>query len=204
MKKNTLAYSLLCLTVLISGCNYNVDSSPKTWLEGHGLPMPSFAKSMTLCQNFGCNKSKKVTLSIDEVNRVHQFFSPLPESAEEERTLIKNSIGLLEAITGPKLGTDNDLPENSFHMRSNQLDCIAETSNTSNYLLFLQSQGLIKYHRIGGNLHRGLFSFNAPHNSAAIIERSTNKAYAVDAWFRANGEPAWITGADHWLSGARP
>ncbi len=204
MKKNTLVYSLIGLLISLGGCGYNTNSSPKVWLKNYGINSSPALDSITLCQNFGCTKTKQISLSPKELARINQHFSPTPVSAEEERERLKTGIGLLERITGPKLGTTNDLAENDFHMSTNQLDCVAETSNTSQYLLFLSSMGLIKFHRIGGNLHRGLFTLDAPHNSAAMIEIESNQAFAVDSWFGKNGDSAWIVKAERWLSGQSP
>jgi len=206
LKKTTLIYSALAVLISCSGCSYNTQSTPESWLKTHGLSTPTDSGEMTLCQNFGCTKSKSIQLSADELKPVQLLFTPLPADAVEERERIAQAIGLLEKITGPKIGTEHDLAKNAFgfSFESNQLDCVAESNNTSTYLLLLQNLELLKYHRVGGNMHRGLFTLHAPHNSAAVIESDTDHAYAVDSWFRPNGEAAWIIEAEHWLSGAAP
>jgi len=204
LKKNTLIYSLIGVLISLGGCGYNTNSSPRLWLKSYGIDSSPAIDNITLCQNFGCTKTKQISLSPEELAQINQHFSPTPLSAEEERERIKTGIGLLERVTGPKLGTAHDLAENDFHMSTNQLDCVAETSNTSQYLLLLSSMKLIKFHRIGGNLHRGLFTLDAPHNSAAMVDIQSNKAFAVDSWFGKNGDPAWIVQAEHWLSGQSP
>ncbi|WP_156473474.1 hypothetical protein [Neptuniibacter pectenicola] len=206
MKKTTLTYSALILLISCSGCSYNTDSTPDAWLKTYGLSTPTHLGEMTLCHNFGCTQSETIQLSKQEMEQVQLLFTPLADSAEDERNKIAHAIGQLETITGPKLHTENDLAKNAFgfSLKSHQLDCVAESSNTSNYLLLLDNLALLKYHRVGGNMHRGLFTLHAPHNSAAIIEKGTDNAYAVDSWFRANGQDAWIVEAEQWLSGAAP
>lgn len=204
MKKNTLTYSLLSLILTTTGCTYNVNSTPEWWFKAKGLTMPADDGRVSLCQNFGCTKSTTIQLTQQDLEPIHQLFTPPPNSAEEERALIAKAMGLFEAITGPKIGTSHDKAKNAFSLRSSQLDCIAESSNSSAYLLILKQHNLIKFHRVGGNIHRGPLTLNAPHNSAVVVDISTSEAYAVDSWFGANGEPAWITPSENWLSGSNP
>ena len=137
---------------------------------------------------------------------IRQHFSPTPHTATEERQRLASAIALFEQLTGPKLGTSGDEAQNYFEFMSpsNQLDCVAESLNTTHYLLLLEQMQLLRFHRTGGNVHRGLFTLNAPHNSATIIQLDNQQAYAVDAWFGANAEAAWITPVEHWLDGAEP
>ncbi|MGH1463673.1 MAG: hypothetical protein ACRBB6_16735 [Neptuniibacter sp.] len=194
------------LVILLQGCGYNYKSSPDSWLLQYGLPSDVRPDSLTLCTSFGCSKKQKTSISAAELQRIHQLFIPPAPSAVIEREQIANAIAMLEAQQGPKLGTENDLAKNEFNFLkpNNQLDCIAETSNTSVYLLLLSDLDLLRFHKVTGNAHRGPFSFNFPHNSAVILEPSANQAYVVDSWYSKNGERPWITTVENWLSGAHP
>ncbi|WP_415882991.1 hypothetical protein ACMXYX_00180 [Neptuniibacter sp. QD72_48] len=208
MKKITQANSLILATLLVSGCGYNIQSSPTTWVNSYEVEVSDTeeGKRYSLCKSFGCDRRSSIQFYTDELDQVRQHFSPPAVTAEEERLRIATGIGLFERITGPKLRTFGDQAANntSFISRSNQLDCVAESLNTTRYLLILQQMNLLHFHRPGGNVHRGPFTLNAPHNSATIVQLDTQQAFAVDSWFGANAEPAWITPVDNWLTGADP
>lgn len=208
MLRPIATYSLIALFFILSGCGYNKQTSPTNWLKSQGLSA-TYANQLataTLCQNFGCDKRKTIQLNADELSMIRQHFLPKPSTAEEERQRLASAIALFEQLNGPKLRTSGDEAQNytAFMSRSNQLDCVAESLNTTRYLLLLEEMKLLRFHRTGGNVHRGLFTLNAPHNSATIIQLENQQAYAVDAWFGANAEPAWVVPIETWLDGATP
>lgn len=208
MKRTTLTNRLILATLFLSGCGYNIQSSPTAWVKAYEVEISDTeeGKRYSLCKSFGCDRRSAIQFEADELDQVRQHFSPPATTAKEERLKIATGIGLFEKITGPKLRTFGDQPQNSFSFisRSNQLDCVAESLNTTRYLLILQQMNLLQFHRPGGNVHRGPFTLNAPHNSATIVQLDTQQAFAVDSWFGANAEPAWVTPVDNWLTGADP
>lgn len=201
----TLCYSVTA-AILLAGCSYNPHASPTGWLNGYGLTIPTESESFTLCTSFGCSKTQTSTFTTGEFARVKQLFSPEARSPEEERQQIAKAIALMEKIQGDKVNTAGDLAKNNtgFMAQSNQLDCIAETANTYIYLILLENAELLTHHQLAGRVHRGPFTLNAPHNSAAIKEVNSGESFAVDSWFGANGQPPWITSTTYWLSGASP
>ncbi|WP_286240680.1 hypothetical protein [Neptuniibacter halophilus] len=205
MKKIMLRCKPLLLCTLLAGCSYNPNGTPDNWLQSHGLQSES-RETLRLCRNFGCSDRGTVRFSAEDMAQIRALFTPQSRSPEEERQRIANAIGLMETISGPQLNTVADLAKNDFALsnRSNQLDCIAESLNTSRYLLTLEQQGLLQFHRTGGNAHRGPLRLSAPHNSATIRQLSNQQGFAVDSWFRGNGEPAWVVPIEIWLSGNDP
>lgn len=208
MKKNTLLYrftALFSITLLV-GCGYNYNSNPHSWLRQYNLHSSITPDNLTLCVNFGCTETKRSAISDKELQKIRSLFQPLAKTAKQEREQIAQAIALFEQQQGLKIGTHNDLAENDFSLSagSHQLDCVAETSNTSVYLVLLSDMGLLRFHTVTGNAHRGPFTLNLPHNTAVIQEQSSGKAFAIDSWFGANGELPWVTPVEHWLTGATP
>jgi len=129
------------------------------------------------------------------------------DSAAQERALLPAVIGLMETIVGEQTGTGGDLAENhTRHGESGQMDCIDESSNTLTYLTLLANAKLLRWHRVGARLNRGPYTlvFQAPHSAAEIVEIASGDRYAVDSWFRANGEPAVVVSKAEWARGYRP
>lgn len=208
MKKNMLLNNsafAACL-LLLAGCGYNHNSKPDYWFKHLDLPTNISPQNLTLCTNFGCTKQHTSSFSTGEWEQIKNLFFPAPETAKHERIQIAKAIALMESQQGPKVGTQNDLAKNGFGIgvEGTQLDCVAETSNTSIYLSLLEGSELLKFHTVTGHAHRGPFTLSMPHNTATIREKSSQKAFAIDSWYRANGELPWVTPVENWLSGSSP
>lgn len=207
MKKNTRLFKglITLLSIALGGCGYNHNSTPHAWLSHYNLATEINPDNLSLCIDFGCRTVRQSRITAEELQRITALFQPEAETAEQERHKIAQAIALLETQQGQKLGTANDLAKNDFSFSGdNQLDCIAETSNTSVYLLLLADMQLLKFHQPTGRAHRGPITLNMPHNSATIKELSSGNAYVVDSWYTANGELPWVTSVEHWLTGAAP
>lgn len=202
LNKCTFAVCLL----LLAGCGYNHNSKPNYWFKHHDLPTNISPQNLTLCTNFGCTKQRSSSFSTGEWAQIENLFLPAPETADQERIQIAKAIALMESQQGPKVGTQNDLAENGFGIgvEGSQLDCVAETSNTSIYLTLLENAELLKFHTVTGHAHRGPFTLNLPHNTATIKEKTSDKAFAIDSWYSANGQLPWVTPVENWLTGASP
>lgn len=167
-----------------------------------GFPTP---KAFSVCHDLSCHSISNVSLSAAEWQTVTALFEPVAHTPAIEKQQIQRAIALLEKIVGAHIGTDSDQAKNRLTgSRKGQLDCIDEATNTSVYLRLLASEGLFVWHDTGPRTSRGLFSGQAPHNTATIIERNTQQRYAVDAWFKANGQPPAIVRLEDWNQGWQP
>ncbi|MFW1677400.1 hypothetical protein ACFVYJ_06405 [Pontibacter sp. JAM-7] len=195
----------LLLPLLLTGCA-GVQQTPAEWLAYYEIPAPDSQHHLVLCSNVDCAQKQTVQLSQAQMTRLRAIFAPAATAAEQERHQLAQAVGLLETMVAPALNTAGDGPGNTLGLfsDSNQLDCVAETSNTSVYLLLLNQADLLRFHQPAGRAHRGFFNGHMPHNSATIIDTTTAQRYVVDSWYGANGEPAWIAPAEDWLAGARP
>ena len=140
-----------------------------------------------------------VMLNPVEWLQVKQLFRDVG-SAVEERERIARAIGLLERFVGPKNGTAIDRGRNPPDVAPDgQLDCIAESTNSTAYLQRLQAEGLLKWHHVEERVarHRWLV---ATHWTAVITDRD-GVQYAVDSWYRDNGEPAIVLPLEAWYKG---
>lgn len=92
-------------------------------------------------------------------------------------------------------------PRNEFGPpRTAQLDCIAETSNTTVFLLLLERDGLISRHRVRYPARRGFLIWSS-HNTAVLEEVATGRGWAIDSWYGPKGSPTPVWPLDLWQSG---
>jgi hypothetical protein len=206
ISKRSLSFILLssaafCLVAACAGRG----GGPRGFLERFGLEPGPSARRFSVCTSFACESSVAVSLTDEEKRRLVEIFEPAPESAAEERRRIASAVGLMERMIGPRAGTANDAPRNLWveGRPRGQLDCMAETANTSTYLLIMQSEKLIRFHRPAETETRGTILFDY-HNTAAVEETATGRMFAVDSWFGENGDPAHVVPLADWEDGWEP
>jgi hypothetical protein len=116
----------------------------------------------------------------------------------EERWPIAYAIALIERKVGDRLRiTDRAGMEFGASGDPTQEDCVDEATNTTSFLLILQSHGLLKYHTVGIPFSKGdpaeghaggrPGEILAPLDGV-IQETKMGQSYAVDSWIYANGE----------------
>lgn len=165
---------------------------------------PSLA-SFDICQGGGCAQFDTLSLTVAEWENVTRLFTPLPHTADAERTAIAQAIGILEDIAGTKIGTAADRAgtfNNSAYQH--QQDCNDEAINSTTYMRLMQQAGLIQFHQILDTRTRKFFLTGWPHSAAVIQEIDSKAEYAVDSWFYDNGYPATIVPMAQWKEGYIP
>jgi hypothetical protein len=205
--QNFVAQAMLILACVIffflsPGCSAR---SPEELLSRHQVP-PAGADLITVCVSYACRHIQTVVFYGRDLEMVAREMSPKPEdSPEQERERISRTIGLMERIIGPRAGTDKSTGRNRpGPPGTRQLDCIADSVNTTAYLLLLSRENLVFFHQVAAPARRGPLTLNLWHNTAVIRETDTGLLFAVDPWFNDNGYPAAIIPLDKWLAGYSP
>jgi hypothetical protein len=167
---------------------------------------PATPDSFVLCHGYSCTSKTPTGFTNAEWMAVESVFEPAPKTAEDERSKIGRALALMERQIGAKTGTDEDIGAAVTRKTSRlQLDCIDETVNTTHYVGFLQKAGWLKFHEITEPTHRGYFIDGRwPHNTAVIREKETGTLWAVDTFYRPNGEEPYILPRADWLAGWKP
>jgi hypothetical protein len=154
------------------------------------------------CTDYHCDTGKMVSLTPGQWQSIRNLFSA-DSSPAEERENIRYAIALLENMVGAITGTWRDLAGNFAGAgQPGQLDCISESKNTSTYLQLMFDDGLLKWHEVEERQVRHPFIFNT-HWTAVIADRSNGERFAVDSWFRDNGQPPHIQPLADWLKGRK-
>jgi hypothetical protein len=199
--KGSFCLTLLCLFVF--GCGTTTGERVRASVNA---PAPDVAL-FSHCSAYGCQIVQQTAFADEEWQKIMDIFDPLPASAEEERLKLSEAIGLMEQFVGPKTSTNKDKAKSWLFtfMPTGQLDCIDEAINTTTYLELLKGADLIKYHTIGSiALRGGGMGFRMLHNTATLTERNSDKSFALDSWFRANGVNADVVPLNEWLDGWSP
>jgi hypothetical protein len=173
--------------------------APVSPADGTGTPPP-----FHVCTDFHCDRTVATSLTAAQWRQVRALFhTPAPTPAQE-RAAIRRAIALLEELTGQSTGNWRDRGRNYLlDGRQGQLDCIAESRNTTTFLHLLERAGLLRRHRVEQRALRRRWLVS-DHWSAVIREYPGEARFAVDSWFRDNGEPPCIQPLDEWRTGHTP
>jgi hypothetical protein len=140
-------------------------------------------------------------ISEAEWRSVAALFDPPAPTAAQEREAIAEAVGVLERIAGEQTPAGEDLARNASPYGSvGQMDCIDESTNTDVYLRLLAQEGLLAHHDVERPVRRYRWLIGA-HRTAVVRERATGELFAVDSWFRDNGEPAVVLPLAVWRTG---
>ena len=202
MKTRTL-FAVIPL-LLIQGCQSLELRPADQFLKRHEIPPPNTDR-FTACEKFGCASKAEQSYSAAEWRRIEALFTPPPASPADERRTIGQAIALMETLVGTKNNTAGDVARNGgWLVGSPQLDCVAETINTTVALTLLEQNGLLQHHTVGYPRHRGFLDLTGPHYSAALYDKSNRQSYVVDSWFFDNGQQPVIIKAEKWQKGYTP
>jgi hypothetical protein len=171
---------------------------------------PPRGNRVTVCHAYTCKTQTPYTFRPEEIAEIRAIMTKVKraDTPFEERRAVAYAIADMEAKVGRKLGI-KDAPGMQFRAAGNpsQQDCVDEATNTTSYLLVLQSNGLLKHHTVAGtmskeDLARGVASLNLvkywPHYTAVLNETATGQKYAVDSWLFPNGENPAVVKVEDW------
>jgi hypothetical protein len=149
------------------------------------------------CYDFGCKTTQELHFEPSHWQQIRAIFDDGIVDAESERQAIRRAVALMERISGQLSGTYMDKGGNyPGYDLPGQMDCIDESTNTYQYLLALQQLDLLRWHQVHPKQRRIVWF--ATHWTASISEIDSDRVYAVDSWYRDNGEMPYIQPLDDW------
>jgi hypothetical protein len=186
--------------LLVCACYQPLAGRGKILLEN--MPAP---EALSICHGFGCSRKTHVELNAADIARITTLFEPVPQNAAQERAIVALAIGEFERIVGAKTGTSTDRPRAAmFDNDPSQLDCVDEALNTTLYLTLLNALKLLRFHVPDLPAHRGDGITAWLHNTGVLRETVSGSLYAIDSWFGANGDPAYVVPVEEWKEGWQP
>ena len=158
-----------------------------------------------VCWGWSCKKSQEVPLTTEQWDEVASNFLPQAATPQEERVQIRHAIALMEQLTGEITGTSADLgaPNSKGVGLPGQMDCVDESTNTSNYLRYFEAQGLLTWHRFSHIQMRFNMRFNpfaGQHFTAVVFDKKKRRKYAIDSWWDDNGVLPIVQRLSSWKS----
>ena len=167
-------------------------------------------QELPICFNYGCKEIANAKLTNAQWEKIISLLIISSESAADERNALTGAIGYIESIIGEQTNTEFDLGGtfniylNLNNGRSEQMDCIDESTNTLLYLRIIEQHQKIIWHEVLGVISRGGIISGYPHTAVLLQEKQTKQKYIIDSWFHDNGYPAEVVPYATWKKGWKP
>ncbi|MFK7794493.1 MAG: hypothetical protein AB8B89_04015 [Gammaproteobacteria bacterium] len=211
---NNFGNQAIIFTLLISFCSFSSAQNPQNarkHIESVAMDEIDFSlEKISVCSQYGCQKIAEV--SIDDMTwaKITERFEIAVMTPVNERILLAEYIADIEQYIGRKTNTRFDVGGTfnvylkSSYAKSDQMDCIDESTNTLSYLKLLKIKDKLKSHVIVGLVTRGGLLAGYPHTAVLLMDVTNNEKYVVDSWFFNNGRPAVVLPYNTWKIGWKP
>jgi hypothetical protein len=156
-------------------------------------------KLITICHGYGCSFRTKLTLGAADGTRLRAIMQAGAGSPQAERGAISKAVQYFEQRSFQAIGV-RDKPKADFGKshEKGQMDCVDESTNTRALLLYLAERGLLKFHKVGRNVSRGVFiDGRYPHFTAIVVDPAGTK-WVVDSWYKPTGGAPDIFPYEQW------
>jgi hypothetical protein len=146
------------------------------------------AQNFRVCHGYGCTFQTSVALSGADRSRIASLMASGRASPAAERAAVRRAVQVFERRNIQVIGI-TDRPKMQFgkSREKGQMDCVDESTNTDQFLRYLQSTGLLRHHSVARRDSRGSFiDGRYPHFTAVLKDRS-GTLWAVDSWYEPGG-----------------
>jgi hypothetical protein len=157
---------------------------------------------LVVCHGFGCAYRNQFVLTPAKVSYLKGMLGAA-HSAKEERKLLARAVAWFDREGGRAAGTVGRIARAGAATKSgpSQMDCIDLTANITELLIVLDRNKLLRFHRVGEPVSRGLFvDGKQPHTTPVIVDTATGTEWTVDSWTKAYGQSPDIMTITEWKS----
>jgi hypothetical protein len=192
------------LGLMLSACTHDRNGPPSQHFADFSVTAPTNSV-VHVCHSYGCRKQTRFRFTDADIAALRQLTDKTrkADSAHEERRAVAYAVGWMERRVGDVVGTSADRAGMDFAASGDptQQDCVDEATNTTSYMLVLQSNGLLRHHTVGTpfakeDYTRGVSGWT--HWTGVLKENSNGQRWAVDSWIYANGENPAVVEAEKW------
>lgn len=170
---------------------------------------------ISVCFNYGCLTQAEVVFNDEQLRELALLLDEAQDAAQE-RKAISFAVGRLHGWAGQQSPISADRGGNyADDAVYGRMDCIDHSTTTTRLLSMMESQGMLRYHRVLEPVlrHRVLIF---DHFAAQIeeVEQPVTAGegglgvlpgrYVVDSWFFDNGQPAAVMPLANWRAGESP
>lgn len=202
--------SVLTAAQALTACTYHRTGDVPVHYMDFSTAAPR-GNRITHCHAYGCKMQTPFTFTQADIEAIRVLMQKTrkADTSFEERRAVAYAVAWMEKRVGDVTGTSADRPGDDFTGMGDptQMDCVDTATNSTNYLLVLQHNGLMRHHKVGTpfskeDLTRGLAGW--PHYTAVLVEtaqtgpQGTGQRWAVDGWMFASGENPAIIAAEKW------
>ena len=210
MGQGRVLVSLVLAAVSVAACTYDRGDGPPQVHFSEFRVAPPEGNSVEVCHAYTCQMKTTFYFRPKDIQDIAAVMRKTKkgDTPFQERRAIAYAHAMIETKVGAKLGIkDRAGMEFGGTGDPTQEDCVDEATNTTSYLLVLQSHGLLKYHTVGipmtkGDLLKATLQGDPvkywPHWTAVIQEKKTGQRFAVDSWIYANGENPAVVEVEKW------
>ena len=200
---------ILPIALALAACRTGGSGDVNLHYIDYETPPPD-GNEVTVCHGYSCKLQTPYKFSREEIAEIAAIMKKVKrdDSPYEERRAVAYAIGAMETKVGNKIGiTDKPGMQWAAAGRPSQQDCVDEATNTTSYLLVLQSNGLLKHHTVARTMHKdklakGILTLRPikywPHFAAILQEKETGQKWAVDSWIGPNGENPAVVKLEDW------
>ena len=156
MRQATHFVTVLIAAVVLAGCTHDRGNGPPGHYAAFNVAPPD-KNSVEVCHAYTCDENDLLLPAKDvaEIATVMRN-TKRADTPFQERRAIAYAIARIEIKVGDKLGIkDRAGMEFGGTGDPTQQDCVDEATNTTSYLVVLQSNGLLKYHTVKIPLTKG-------------------------------------------------
>jgi hypothetical protein len=201
--------TLLIVAAVLAGCTHDRSGDPRKHYASFNVAPPQ-GQAVEVCHAYTCKMKTTYYFHKSDIAELAAIIrkTKRADTAFEERRGIAYAIARIEVKVAKKLGI-KDRPGMEYGGSGDptQQDCVDEATNTTSYLLVLQSNNLLKHHTVEipfskGDLLKGALQGDPikywPHWTAVLAEKKTGQKYAVDSWIYVNGENPAVVKVEDW------
>ena len=203
MTLNSGLAGIAIVALALSGCQMADHEPAEDQFSAYKLAEPT-TDTVTVCHGYNCRYKSQIQISAADFKDIEKIFAQAGATPVGERKAIADTIGYLERIAGKLVGTANNpggALNSEFVGDPSRQDCVDEATTATGYMVMLQKRGLLAFHTVVKPKVRGVFIDGRWQHFAAVIkETATEKAFAVDSWFRPNGQPAVVMTLSDWMN----
>jgi hypothetical protein len=153
-----------------------------------------------VCSGFDCAYKTAYPISEEDREKFVEIMEAGSQSPAAEREAVRRADSFYENRASTYIGARDKAKSDFTQSREKgQMDCIDESTNTRSLLLFLEENGLLKYHRVERNVSRGIFLDGRYPHSTAVLTDPSGKKWAVDSWYEPTGGLPDVMPLSDWM-----
>jgi hypothetical protein len=203
MQRIALA-SLAVAGLALTACTYDRAGPIQDHYTDFKALMPR-GNTIWQCRSYGCRMQTRFRFNDQDIATIASIIAKTKkaDTPHEERRGVAYAIAWMDKRVGDVTGTSGRRPGDDFEGSGDptQTDCVDTATNTTSYLLVLESNSLLRHHIVGTpfakeDLTRGVAGW--PHWTAVLKENLTGQRWAVDGWMFPTGENPAIVETEKW------